>query len=190
MSEREMVSADEARELLDGVPDLAEAVAAGQDTLSNAVTGGGRYGVAVARAGELLGDMERLARTVIALHAIAEGRTVAPTDAEIAAHAGAGGSWLLMRQFDGELRVDTARLLAQVRGYARGHARWMYRWIALGADGRPCAWPEVAQRPAGCICDYPNGQHRFSCARQQPTAQVTRDENGTFRVAGKDVDRG
>ena len=78
-NEREMVSADEAQAMLDGVPDLAEVTAAGQDTLSNAVTGGGRYGAAVQRSGELLGDVERLARTVIAMHAIIEGRTTAPS---------------------------------------------------------------------------------------------------------------
>ena len=186
MDEREMVSADEAQAMLDGVPDLAEVTAAGQDTLSNAVTGGGRYGVAVARAGELLGDMERLARTVIVLHAIAEGRTIAPTDAEIAAHAGA---WL-MRLYNGALVVMRADGAREARDVMVSDVPYVAHWWPLTSDGRPCAWPEVAQRPAGCICDYPNGQHRFSCARQQPTAQVTRDENGTFRVAGKDVDRG
>lgn len=107
----EMVSAEEARAMLDGVPDLGETVAAGQDTLNNAVTGGGRYGVAVLRASELLGDMERLARTVIALHAIIEGRTTAPSFEEDNAARRAGlypiklaGRWHLYDN-DGRMRA-------------------------------------------------------------------------------------
>ena len=123
MSEREMVSADEARAMehrSDGADEAADVMHMERSAL-------------------------RYVRTVIVLHAIIEGRTVPPTDAELAAHEAAGGSWLLMWQFDGEPRVDTARLLVQVRGYARGHARWMYRWIALDANGSPCAWPEVSR---------------------------------------------
>lgn len=120
------------------------------------------------------------------LHAIIEGRTTAPTDAELAAHDATGATWMIAHR-DGQI-VVTAMSWPSSRDWhvAKGAVRW---W-PLASDGRPCAWPEVVQRPAGCICDFPDGQHRFSCARQQPTVQVTRDEDGTFRVAGKDGDRG
>jgi len=141
MDEREMVSADEAQAMLDGVPDLAEVTAAGQDTLSNAVTGGGRYGAAVQRSGELLGDVERLARTVIVLHAIIEGRTVPPTDAELAAHDAAGALWMIAHR-DGQI-VVTAMSWPSSRDWhvAKGAVRW---W-PLASDGRPCARPEMSR---------------------------------------------
>ena len=139
-----MASADEARAMLDGVPDIGETVAAGQDTLGNAVTGGGRYGVAVLRASELLGDMERLARTVIALHAIIEGRATPPTDAEIAAHDAAGGTWLVRYRRDGWGGDDAALFLDVLAPRdVRGDGLAAVRWWPLDASGRPCAWPEV-----------------------------------------------
>lgn len=62
------VSVEEAREMIDGGSvSIAEAVSAGFDLIDSA-TCSGRYGVAVHRAGELLNDVERLARTVLALH--------------------------------------------------------------------------------------------------------------------------
>ena len=130
-----MASADEARAMLDGVPDIGETVAAGQDTLNNAVTGGGRYGVAVLRASELLGDMELLARTVIALHAIIEGRATPPTDAEIAAHETAGGVFGFFCREEGYYTGSTVEEIRQPLPPGR--------WWAHAADGRPCAWPEV-----------------------------------------------
>lgn len=40
-------------------------------------------------------------------------------------------------------------------------------------------------RPEGCICDFPNGQHRFSCLRQgQVVLPVERTGDGRFRVKG------
>lgn len=156
MSEREMVSADEAHVFAQ----VAERTGHG-DSLT-----------------------ARLARTVIALHAIIEGRTTAPTDAEIDAHWQGGGMWLYAHRVV-RCPVKAKRMAATHRQTASA-----LRWVHLDASYRPCAWPVVAQRPAGCICDYPNGRHRFSCVRQQPTLAVTRDEDGTFRVAGKDVDRG
>ena len=86
----------------------------------------------------------RYVRTVIVLHAIIEGRTVRRRTREIAAHE-AGGSWLPAWQFDGEPRVDTARLLVQVAtregpcavDVSMDRPR-CHRWS-------PCAWPEVSR---------------------------------------------
>jgi hypothetical protein len=57
-----------------------------------------------------------------ALRAIIAGRTVAPSDEEIEAHAAAGGSWLVRYRRD---ETTTTRV----------------GWHPLDATGRPCAWP-------------------------------------------------
>lgn len=79
-----------------------------------------------------------------ALRAIVEGRTVAPTDAEIAAHAAAGRSWLCGGSGMGSARVyrtgsafDAGMLASECRrAIAPG-----VRWIPLDDDDMPCAWP-------------------------------------------------
>ena len=76
MSEREMVSADEAQVFAQ----VAERTGHG-DSLT-----------------------ARLARTVIALHAIVEGRTVPPTDDELAAHDATGATWMIAHR-DGSIAV-------------------------------------------------------------------------------------
>lgn len=83
----------------------------------------------------------RLRDTVIALHAIVEGRTTAPTDAELAAHDAAGALWMIAHR-DGQI-VVTAMSWPSSRDWhvAKGAVRW---W-ALAIDGRPCAWPEVSR---------------------------------------------
>lgn len=118
--------------------------------------------------------------------AIIEGRATPPTDAELAAH---GGAWL-MRLYDGALVVMHGDGAREARGVMARDVPYVAHWIATTSDGRPCAWPVASQRPAGCICDFRDGKHRFSCLRQQPTVAVTRDEDGAFRVAGTEVDRG
>jgi hypothetical protein len=67
-------------------------------------------------------DPERVVAAVDALRAIIAGRTVAPSDEEIAAHAAAGGSWLVRDCRD---ETTTTRV----------------GWHPLDATGRPCAWP-------------------------------------------------
>lgn len=104
-----------------------------------------------------------LAREVLALRAIVEGRTTPPTDAEIEAHADRdnGGAWLVR----GEVAVlyfDDGELFVQVAEHTYGHnprrpdeARmWLAARAAEGAvwvplfDDRPCAWP-TAEAPRG-----------------------------------------
>lgn len=164
MDEREMVSADEARAMehrSDGCDEAADVMHMERSAL-------------------------RYVRTVIALHAIIEGRATPPTDAELAAH---GGAWL-MRLYDGALVVMHGDGAREARGVMARDVPYVAHWIATTSDGRPCAWPVASQRPAGCICDFRDGKHRFSCLRQQPTVAVTRDEGGAFRVTGTEVDRG
>jgi hypothetical protein len=85
--------------------------------------------------------------------AIIEGRDVPPTEAEIAAHEAAGGTWLFfeMKNAEGQPLHDAAPVVAdhEFNAYeARegqmllGHA---VRWWPLDADGRPCAWPSVTK---------------------------------------------
>ena len=79
-----------------------------------------------------------------ALRAVIEGRAVAPTDAELDAHAGL--LWLVLFS-DGGMDVVHDR-------FARIHIERIkgavplphpVRWWALGRDGRPCGWPEVSR---------------------------------------------
>lgn len=76
-----------------------------------------------------------LARTVIALHAIIEGRATPPTDAEIAAHETAGGVFGFFCREEGYYTGSTVEEIRQPLPPGR--------WWAHAADGRPCAWPEV-----------------------------------------------
>lgn len=65
---------------------------------------------------------ERVVAAVAALRAIIAGRTVAPSDEEIAAHAAARGSWLVRYCRD---ETTTTRV----------------GWHPLDATGRPTTWP-------------------------------------------------
>lgn len=123
MDEREMVSADEAREMehrSDGCDEAADVMHMERSAL-------------------------RYVRTVIALHAIVEGRAAAPTDAELAAHAAAGGSWLVRYHRDGWGGDDAAAFLDVLDPREIRDGLRAVRWWALTIDGRPCAWPEVSR---------------------------------------------
>ena len=90
------------------------------------------------------------------------------------------------------LLVTGSRSLADdpaAERWARGLIREALDGVGLLIVG-DAPWPVASQRPAGCICDFRDRKHRFSCLRQQPTVAVTRDEGGAFRVAGTEVDRG
>lgn len=110
MRENEMVSAEEARE----IQQTAECLGPGAEILA------------------------RLARTVVALRAIIDGRTTPPTDEEAEAHFGVGGIFGMVCA-DGYF---TGSCLSEIRRsieYPPG------RWWAYDRDGRPCAWPEVSR---------------------------------------------
>jgi len=177
----EMVSADEARTMLERARHGASVM---RDHAR--ATGDEDRAEEYRTHAEDLDAAATLARTVIALHAIIEGRATPPTDAELAAHAERGALWMVAHE-----RGD---IFATMMSWPSSRDWHVYkgatRWWPFTIDGRPCAWPTAPQRPAGCICDFRGGLHRFSCARQQPTVAVTRDENGSFRVAGTEVDRG
>lgn len=80
----------------------------------------------------------RLARTVVVLHAIIEGRTTPPTDDELAAHAKRGGQWMMLAPQG--ISADRFAWPSPRDWYV---ARGASRWWPLDRDGRPCAWPEV-----------------------------------------------
>lgn len=80
----------------------------------------------------------------VRLRAIVEGRTVAPSDAEITAHHDAGGSgWLVSSDRD-VIPYTLCRSEARDGGASPGA-----RWWALDASGRPCPWPTPALGAAG-----------------------------------------
>lgn len=84
------------------------------------------------------------ARAVVALRAIIEGRTVPPTDAEIAAHHAAGGRWRCLVpnrlwQSKDAMHDSTARIQRATLEVDGGPAVW---W-SIDSTGRPCAWPVV-----------------------------------------------
>lgn len=76
-----------------------------------------------------------------ALRAIVEGRAEPPTDAEIAAHAKAGGAWHGATPH-GLVWSDESPTEARRKRTLGLTARW---W-ALDSAGRPCAWP-VTEAP-------------------------------------------
>lgn len=87
----------------------------------------------------MTGEVKRLRVALAEAHAIIEGRTVAPTNAEIAAHHAAGGSWLALRcgaAMWWSVEVMRFRDMTISLGLSA-------TWLALDSSGRPCAWPVV-----------------------------------------------
>lgn len=125
-----IISADEARALLEGTtPGPLEVVhlrglSRGVEALTQSLIR------TMAQRDEARAEVERF-------RAIIEGRTIAPTDEEIAAHAKHGGLWQYLsagRLCHGWL--DSLELL---------HGAPVSRWWPIDRDGRPCAWPEVVR---------------------------------------------
>ena len=93
---------------------------------------------------------ERFASTVLALYDVVDGRTVAPTDAEIDAHEAAGGGWLVTyttcHTRPGAVHVEVLHNAVAVRrhldrAYRNGDDTRTLRWRALDKNGALCAWP-------------------------------------------------
>lgn len=119
-----MVSAERARAVIE----LHEAAVTGTKDITVAVT-------------TLAATAPDLARTVIALHAIIEGRATAPTDAELAAHDERGALWMIAHE-----RGDIVVTVMSWPSSRDWHvAKGAVRWWALTSDGRPCAWPVVSR---------------------------------------------
>jgi len=80
---------------------------------------------------------------VMHLRAIIAGRTTPPTDAELAAHGNGRGLWI----FCAVSRHPEIVYGERARSYAGSSSAWYggARWIALGDEGRPCAWPTAAE---------------------------------------------
>jgi hypothetical protein len=100
-------------------------------------------------------EVARLTTTNVDLLATLEGRTAPPTPREIVAHP---GEWLVDGEIvglyfaddrDTDLRV---RLTSENLTYEDDSARlWLKHaaeerrgWVAIDAEGRPCAWPKVS----------------------------------------------
>lgn len=87
------------------------------------------------------------------LEAIIAGRTTPPTDAEIEAHAATSGGWLVKWV----VGTTTQRIVGDEFGAVHGVANvqeWrdrceVSRWIALDAEGRPCAWTTAGEVSRG-----------------------------------------
>lgn len=88
-------------------------------------------------------DVRDLARTVIALRAIIEGRTEPPTDAEIEAHRTVGGGWRWVVLNNGRPTLLRGESLYPPSVYL--DTTETVRWWALDANWCLCAWPEVSR---------------------------------------------
>lgn len=98
---------------------------------------------------------------VARLRAIVEGRTTAPTDAEIDAHYRAGGGWIYSRPEGVRASVVAQPMTARTIIYAAACQRETLRWMAVDANSRPTAWPVVeAPAPDLCECGHPVEMHR------------------------------
>lgn len=103
-----------------------------------------RRGELIELAGRVEEERQRADRAEAALAAqgIPHARTTGPDDGEIAAHAKAGGSWLVRAVWRAGLqRVDRVQPWApQIARFIRdaGTATW---WLPLDANDVACAWP-------------------------------------------------
>jgi len=82
------------------------------------------------------GEIARLRAALTEAHTIIEGRTVAPTDAEIAAHWRAGGTWIV----EGVIVLRVVEVVCAHRDQSSWAA---VTWLPLDRSRRPCAWPVV-----------------------------------------------
>jgi hypothetical protein len=85
-------------------------------------------------------DAIDLVAEVRRLTEIIAGRTTPPTDEEMRAHDVAGGSWLVWWGRE-SYTIAPAWLPYRRPGYRLKPWDLALRWIALDAEGRPCAWP-------------------------------------------------
>lgn len=93
---------------------------------------------------ELLDALAQVTQERDAALAIIAGRTVAPTEAEAAAHNATGGWWLLSRGAGTRAVVEAfagAGDVGEYVGWCAGRSRPVLTWRALDADHAPCAWP-------------------------------------------------
>lgn len=96
-------------------------------------------------------ERDACAAEVLRLRAIIEGRAVAPSNAEIAAHEAAGGRWrafhyspCLEAHFDHLDAIGARQAAAVLRERGLPAA-----WWALDSQRRPCAWPVAPEVPRG-----------------------------------------
>lgn len=108
-----------------------------------------------------------LADEVERLRAIDKGRWEHPTEAELRAHRGAGGAWLVTRpagrrgeRYETSYISDLRTLLSIVR---RASKFWLLWVPTLG--GRACAWPDVAAPERG----EPGGSARCLLDGKKPS---------------------
>lgn len=91
-------------------------------------------------------EAEALRAEIEALRATIAGRAVAPTPAELAAHAARGGRWRTVLQVgDPALCGDMLDAAAAERLVSAQRAKRLhvYLWWATEADGELCAWPQT-----------------------------------------------
>ena len=91
----------------------------------------------------LFDDAHLLAADLLAAREIIDGRTSPPTEAEVRAHANAGGRWLISCEGDaGRRHVYTLdRGWEDALGEVRRPGAGVTRWWSLDAEGAGCPWP-------------------------------------------------
>ena len=105
-----------------------------------------RVAAAAAERDDARAEVETMRAEHALLRSIIEGRTTPPTDAEIAAHEARKGRWLLSHPSSHVHDHRVCYVLdpgtSDIRSEA-AHPHDGSRFVALDADGRPCAWPTV-----------------------------------------------
>ena len=112
-----------------------------------------RRGELIELAGRVEEERQRADRAEAALAAqgVPHARSAGPSDEEIAAHAAAGGSWLVRAEWRaGRQMVDRVqswapRMARLIRD--AGSATW---WLPLDANDVPCAWPVARAEVTAC----------------------------------------
>lgn len=144
---RELRDAQERMRTADRVADACAAEAkALRDQLQHARTRAADVAETERVAEERRGKVLELMSELAAQRAIIEGRTVAPTDAEIDAHEAAGGSWSVRvgSPSGGAWWPISPSYPDMVRGVRDGVVVMpgeSKHWTALDRQRRPCAWP-------------------------------------------------
>ncbi len=110
---------------------------------------------------ELMAQIKELERENIELRVVLAGRITPPTDAELAIHELAGGSWLCATQSD---LVTLHGRYALTHATTYRNAGMVTRWWPLDSTtGAPCVWPNATREATNPVEDQYAGVPIYGC---------------------------